>query len=411
MIKKREFIWNTIGSGISAILNAIILAFCTRLNGIEIAGMFSISYATACILDSIGNFGIRIYQVTDTNRKYSFSEYLVSRLAAVALMCVIGLGFTLITGYSGVKLAICLLLIAFRAIENVSETYQAEFQLNSRLDLGGKTIVYRNIAGLVLFFILDMITKNVLISLGGLVAANLIIFMLYDLKLINKFTKTNFKVNFESIKTILKDCLPLAISTVISMYVINSVKYAIDASGDYAMQTYFNIIYMPTFVINMVSIFIIKPFLKPFGDYWNNKEFGKFIKIIGLIIGVLALATLCVEIGCFILGIPFLNLMYGVDLSMYKMHLLLLVLSGFLYASANVFFNALGTMRCQKLTTICYALTAVFALFVPNIVVAKYQMTGSVMASLIIMGLLFVTLGTSFGIVFFKNAKKKEIKA
>ena len=56
MIKKREFIWNTIGSLISSILNAIILAFCTRLNGIEIAGMFSISYATACILDSIGNF-------------------------------------------------------------------------------------------------------------------------------------------------------------------------------------------------------------------------------------------------------------------------------------------------------------------------------------------------------------------
>ena len=77
MIKKREFIWNTIGSLISSILNAIILAFCTRLNGIEIAGMFSISYATACILDSIGNFGLRIYQTTDTKRKNSFLSILL----------------------------------------------------------------------------------------------------------------------------------------------------------------------------------------------------------------------------------------------------------------------------------------------------------------------------------------------
>ena len=56
MIKKREFIWNTIGSFISALLNAIILAFCTRINGIEIAGIFAISYASMCILNSIGDF-------------------------------------------------------------------------------------------------------------------------------------------------------------------------------------------------------------------------------------------------------------------------------------------------------------------------------------------------------------------
>ena len=87
------------------------------------------------------------------------------------------------------------------------------------------------------------------------------------------------------------------------MYVINAVKYAIDASGNYTMQTYFNIIYMPTFVINMISIFIIKPFLKPFGDYWNGKEYKKFIKIIFAIVGVLAAATLCAEIGAYLIGI------------------------------------------------------------------------------------------------------------
>ena len=49
MIKKSEFAWNMVGSVIYALFSAIILAFCTRLNGIEIAGMFSIAYATSCI--------------------------------------------------------------------------------------------------------------------------------------------------------------------------------------------------------------------------------------------------------------------------------------------------------------------------------------------------------------------------
>ena len=81
------------GSLVESILSAVLLMFCTRLNGTEIAGMFSISFATATILNAIGDFGIRIYQVTDTNRKYKFSDYLLSRIVVVTLMVIIGLIF------------------------------------------------------------------------------------------------------------------------------------------------------------------------------------------------------------------------------------------------------------------------------------------------------------------------------
>ena len=74
MVKKSEIIWNTLGSFVESLLSAVLLMFCTRLNGTEIAGMFSISFATATILNAIGDFGIRIYQVTDTNRKYKMQE-------------------------------------------------------------------------------------------------------------------------------------------------------------------------------------------------------------------------------------------------------------------------------------------------------------------------------------------------
>ena len=195
MIRKREFIWNTIGSFISALLNAIILAFCTRINGIEIAGIFAISYASMCILNSIGDFGLRIYQSTDVERKSNFSEYLVARIVAQVLMYVIGIVFVCIKGYTHEKLFILLLLLAFRIIENLSDSYQAEFQLNGRLELGGKSIVYRNVLGLLAFFALDILTKNILIALIGLVIAQFIVFILYDLRLIKQFTKTTLKVD------------------------------------------------------------------------------------------------------------------------------------------------------------------------------------------------------------------------
>ena len=401
MVKKSEIIWNTLGSFVESLLSAVLLMFCTRLNGTEIAGMFSISFATATILNAIGDFGIRIYQVTDTNRKYKFGDYLLARV--VITMVIIGILFVNISGYTAEKLWICIALIMFKVIDNLSETYQGEFQLRNRLDLGGKSMVIRVSSSLIVFFITDVITKNVIFSCITFVLTNLTLFLLWDVRILSKFQKLEIKYDKNNIKEILLDCLPLAISTGLSLYIINATKYAIDNFGDYTMQTYFNVIYMPTFVINLVSAFVIKPFLKPFGDLWNSKEYLKFIKSISLIILILAGATICIDIACALLGVPVLSFIYGIDLSPYKMEMILLVISGFFYASATVMLYALSTIRKQKLTTIAYIITSVIALIASNICVNKWQMKGAIVSNMITTVTLFVLL-----VIFFLYELKKS---
>lgn len=403
MVKKSEIIWNTLGSFVESLLSAVLLMFCTRLNGTEIAGMFSISFATATILNAIGDFGIRIYQVTDTNRKYKFGDYLLARVFVVITMVIIGILFVNISGYTAEKLWICIALIMFKVIDNLSETYQGEFQLRNRLDLGGKSMVIRVSSSLIVFFITDVITKNVIFSCITFVLTNLTLLLLWDVRILSKFQKLEIKYDKNNIKEILLDCLPLAISTGLSLYIINATKYAIDNFGDYTMQTYFNVIYMPTFVINLVSAFVIKPFLKPFGDLWNSKEYLKFIKSISLIILILAGATICIDIACALLGVPVLSFIYGIDLSPYKMEMILLVISGFFYASATVMLYALSTIRKQKLTTIAYIITSVIALIASNICVNKWQMKGAIVSNMITTVTLFVLL-----VIFFLYELKKS---
>jgi len=308
MENKAGFIWNTLGSLIYSFFNATLLVFCTRLNGTEIAGIFSICYATGCILNAIGDMGIRIFQVTDTNRKYKLEDYLYSRIFAVILMTIIAIIFVLISGYSNEKLFICLILILIRVVDNFSETFQAEFQLNSRLDRAGKALLYRNSLEIAVFAIADILTKNIYISFLAMLATSIIILITYDLRITNKENKIKLNFNYDNIKQILKECFPLGISTLISMYVINAVKYAIDSFGDNTMQTYFNVLYMPTFVINLISILIMKPLLKPFGEYWNNKDYKRFIKTIVYIILFLIGMTIIIEIGALLVGIPILRI-------------------------------------------------------------------------------------------------------
>lgn len=410
MVKKSEIIWNTLGSFVESLLSAILLMFCTRLNGTEIAGMFSISFATATILNSIGDFGIRIYQVTDTNRKYKFEDYLLARIVVVISMVIIGIIFVNFSGYTLEKLWICISLIAFKVIDNLSETYQGEFQLRDRLDLGGKSMVIRVLSSLVMFFIADMITKNVIISCVALVATNLILFLIWDVRILSKLQKIEIKFNKLHIKEILAECFPLAISTCLSLYIINATKYAIDNFGDYTMQTYFNVIYMPTFVINLVSAFVIKPFLKPFGDLWNNREYFKFIKSIICIILILAVATVCIDIACALFGVPLLSFIYGIAIAPFKMEMILLVVSGFFYASSTVILYALSTIRKQKLTTVAYIITAIIALIVSNICVSKWQMKGAILSNMVTTITLFILLTTFYVYEINKEKNRKNGK-
>lgn len=404
-MKKNEVIWNTLGSFLYSMFNAIILMICTRLNGIEIAGIFSICYATCCILNSIGDWGIRIYQVTDTNRKYKFEDYFYARVLAIFGMIVIGVIFTLISKYSDEKLFICITLILVRAVDNFSETFQSELQLNNRLDLAGKFLLLRNLIEIVTFLIVNILTQNIYLSFGSILCSSVIMLLGLDVHFVKKMITLKMKINKKKIYEILKECFPLAISTLISVYIINSVKYAIDNTGNNIMQTYFNILYMPTFVINLISILIIKLFLKPFGDYWNNRKYENFIKIILKMVLILTIITFFIIFVSSLIGIPILNILYNVDLNQYKIHLIILLISGLFYACSTVIFYAIGTIRKQKSTTIVYGITAIVAIAISNILVKKFEILGATVSTLLIM--LILLLGMIIAFVYGYRKSKK----
>lgn len=273
--------------------------------------------------------------------------------------------------------------------------------------MAGKALLFRNTLAIIVFGIFDIITKNIYISFSAMLLTNILVIFLYDFRL-TKMKKEDLKLRYENVKIIVKECMPLGISTLVSMYVINAVKYAIDMYGDNTMQTYFNVLYMPTFVINLVSIFIMKPFLKPFGEYWNQGEYKKFIKTIGLIILFLTGVTAVIEIAALTLGIPILGWLYGIDLQAHRLELFLLILSGLFYAASTVIFYALGTIRRQKNTTIAYVISAVFAFFISNVLVKTQGILGATMASTSIMVVLFFILFIFFVIGYQKEKRLKK---
>ena len=67
---KKNIIWNIIGATANAFNSLFFAIIVTRINGINDGGIFTYSFATACLLYMIGVYSGRTFQVTD-NQNYS----------------------------------------------------------------------------------------------------------------------------------------------------------------------------------------------------------------------------------------------------------------------------------------------------------------------------------------------------
>ena len=137
---------------------------------------------------------------------------------------------------------------------------------------------------------------------------------------------------------------------------------------------------MPAFVINLFSLFGFRPMLTPMANYWNEKNRKEFVKIVKIAMIWITILTIGAVIGAYLLGIWFLNIISGLDLSAYRMELVIVMLGGSMNAIITVCYYVLTVMRKQFLIMVGYGVGFCIALVVPRILVESYGLMGAVAA-------------------------------
>ena len=172
------------------------------------------------------------------------------------------------------------------------------------------------------------------------------------------------------------ECFPLFISSYMTMYIINAPKYAIDKVLDSEAQACFNYIFMPVFVIGLMSQFVYQPIIGKLSLMWHQKEIGKFYKLImhqGIIIGILSALVL---LGGYLLGIPVLSIVFHVELSNYKGHFVILLVGGIFLAYIYFFQMIMTVIRQQNLLTIGYCIIYFVFFIFGSTVVREFGLMG-----------------------------------
>ena len=209
--------------------------------------------------------------------------------------------------------------------------------------------------------------------------------------------------------------LLLFLSVFLDFYIFSSAKYAIDAHMDDASSGYFNVIFMPTSVINLAAGFVIRPVLTYLTDDWKEgryREFANMLKGISLLIGLLSVLAVGLS---WVLGGPVLGVMetvlgeaYKGSLTQYQGAFVLVVSGGGFYAILNLYYYVLVILRKQKIIFGIYAtLTALAAVLAPALV-KRGGIVGAACAYLALMAIMAAGFGAGAWVSYKKGRTKRE---
>lgn len=397
LVKKKDYLWNMIGSVCYSGSSFFYLLLVTRICGVKEAGVFSLAFATAQLLLTIGRFGIRTYQATDLKRKYSFIEYGLSRIITCLFMLAGAWIYVMVMKFDAWKASVCIWVAAFKMIDAVEDVFHGEMQRRFRVDLMGKMLALRNIASCFLFTIVVIVTEDILLTCIITTVASLVICLVSNTVGVKQTEADNHACNGINILMLLGICFPIFISTFLSLYLYNIPKYAIDYYMEVENQTYYSILFMPSFVITLFSEIITKPVMTTITIEWE-RDIRQFQKMVISILGIIMAGTIIIVLGGHLIGRRLLELIYGVDLGTFKKEFVVLLIGGGISASVYILYNLLIAIRHQKCIIITYVITAIIMTFSGYWLVRKAGMMGAATAyllSCLILGMVFImVLGT-----------------
>lgn len=379
----KDFIWNATGLTLNACNSLFFLIVVRFVNGLDVAGIFTYTFALCIFLYTFIIYYNRSFQVSDTKNKFSFNKYLTCRIITSIISLVFILIFALINHFSFLEIGIVLLLTSFRIVEAISDCFYGAIQKKHQLFKTGISLSLKAILGLLFFLIIDLLTKNLLLALLALVIVNLALFFLYDIRVYRKLYTDRIKLDFTHLKPIFKACLPIFIFSALAIYLSNCQKYILPYFESDEIQAIFGILIMPATVLSLVGSYLINPFINLFSHHHEQKDYTSYIKSTKKLLismgGIGALALLV----CYFIGIPLLELIFQLNLSAYQGALMLIVLASIFYAMTMIFSSLLTILGENRRQTYLYFIAALIATAMAIILIPLSGIFGAVYSFLI----------------------------
>ena len=163
-VERNCYFWNSFAGLVNASEAIILSMIITRVTGVNEAGIISIAFAIGNLLVTIGKFGVRSYQVTDTQNNYTFADYFWLRIITTFMMVLVCIGYVFVNiwshNYTFIKAIVILSICGIYVFESIEDVFWGQYQKKGRLDIGGRIFSYRWILTIIVFCLTIILTRE-----------------------------------------------------------------------------------------------------------------------------------------------------------------------------------------------------------------------------------------------------------
>ena len=375
--EQKLFLWNMIGSGIYSLASMVLTYLTIRMIGAEDGGIFSIGLTLAQMFIYIAYYEMRNFEVTDAEDKYDFTDYYTVKILNCFVMMLGSLIYILIKQYDVYKAVVVFLVCLYRMLDGYADVFEAQFHKDGRLDLAGKSMAFRTIISVFVYFLLLEITDNLICALLGAIISGILGVYVFNIVIYKQFGRIRINWNKEKAFGLLKDCFPLFVGMFLWTYLLSASRMAVDDNMSSEFQSYYQVMFMPVSVINLFAGFLIRPKLIDLTRYWDAKDKVSFWKIVGkMIIGLIIFTLICIA-GAYLCGVQVLSVIVGCDLGEYRNVLTFLIFAGGFNAIAYTLYYVLTIYRSRKSIILGYGIASIIAFAISGKLVQTYALMGA----------------------------------
>lgn len=314
---KQNALWNAVGNVIYLVCQWVVTVLVTVFGGFEDAGVLSIAMSVSATFQTVAMFGIRNYQVSDLEGKYSDSCYMGFRLLTCTAAMILCVGFSLISRYFGASLlAICLFML-FRLSENYSDALHGIAQKNGRLDIAGKSFALKGVGLLGCFLAGYLPSRSLNIGLLCMMLFSLAVTVLYDLPAVKRVVPFRLTDNVRGCMRLGRETWPLCVYLFLYSALSTVPKLILEKQCGEALLGAYSSIFAPALLLQAATGYLYIPFTPQFTEQLQSGNKRGFKGLLAkLCIAILIVAVLVLVAAQF-LGEFALVLVFGEQIRAY----------------------------------------------------------------------------------------------
>jgi len=299
------FAWMFAGNIVFTATHWGMLAVLTKLTADSVSGQYGMGLSLSTPVFMFAGLDLRLLLVTESRRRYSFSDYLTLRLLCGSLGLFVVLGLAMAWGFAATTLYVIMAVALGKLIELVSDTYYGLIQLQNRLDAISKsTILHGLVSGAGFVGCLGM-TGSVFAACLAYAAGRLAVLLCYDRPATRRLLRdepvaepTSLSDRMARMVALARTGAPLSVKTLLVALNTHVARYFVAAKFGLAGLGVFFPIAQLGFAGLTFSRALNQSAAGPIGKLAQSGRMREFRSLLGKLLGVYAvLGVACVGVS------------------------------------------------------------------------------------------------------------------